>query len=86
MPPTSARCCSKNNCTACHGMDNKIVGPGFGEIARKYADRADREAYLAGKIVAGGSGVWGAIPMPAQELPAERGKAIAAWLAAGAKK
>jgi cytochrome c len=73
-------------CTACHGLDNKIVGPGFAEIARKYAGRADREAYLAGKIVSGGSGVWGSIPMPAQTLPADEVKVIAAWLAAGAAK
>jgi cytochrome c len=73
-------------CTACHGMDTKLVGPGFVEIARKYADRADREAYLAEKIVAGGSGVWGSIPMPAQTLPADEVKTIAAWLAAGAPK
>ncbi len=76
----------KNNCTACHGMDSRIVGPSFVEIARKYDKREDREAYLAGKIVSGGSGVWGAIPMPAQELPPEQVKAIARWLATGAKK
>jgi cytochrome c len=76
----------KYACTACHGMDNKIVGPGFGEIARKYASRADREAYLAQKIVAGGAGVWGQIPMPAQNLPADDVKAIAVWLAQGARK
>lgn len=77
---------AQRTCTACHGMDTKLVGPGFAEIARKYADRADREAYLAGKIVAGGSGVWGAIPMPPQTLPPEEVKTIAAWLAAGAPK
>lgn len=73
-------------CSACHGMDSKIVGPGFAEIARKYAGQADRQAYLQGKIVAGGSGVWGSIPMPAQTLPAEDAAKIAAWLAAGAAK
>jgi S-disulfanyl-L-cysteine oxidoreductase SoxD len=77
---------AQHACTACHGMDNKIVGPGFAEIAKKYADRADRVEYLAGKIVAGGAGVWGAIPMPAQTLPAEDAKLIAQWLAQGAKK
>jgi len=77
---------TQNNCMACHGMDNKIVGPGFAEVARKYADRADRVEYLTGKIRAGGSGVWGAIPMPAQTLSAEDAKVIATWLAAGAKK
>ncbi|MBP6252139.1 MAG: c-type cytochrome [Rubrivivax sp.] len=76
----------QRGCTACHGVDSKIVGPGFSEIARKYADRTDREAYLAGKIVSGGSGQWGSIPMPAQTLAAEEVKTIAAWLAAGAPK
>lgn len=76
----------KYGCIACHGVDQKIVGPAFADVARKYADRADREAYLAGKIAAGGSGAWGAIPMPPQSLPPEDLKAIAAWLARGAPK
>ena len=76
----------KHACTACHGMDNKLVGPGFAEIARKYAGRADGEAYLADKVVAGGVGVWGAIAMPAQALSAAEARKIAAWLAQGAKK
>ena len=76
----------KHTCTACHGADTKIVGPGFKEMATKYAGRADAEAYLAGKIRAGGLGVWGAIPMPPQTLPEADLKAIAAWLAGGAKK
>lgn len=74
------------NCTTCHGMDQKVVGPGFSEVARKYASRADRVDYLAGKIRSGGSGIWGPIPMPAQTLSADDAKAIAAWLADGAKK
>ena len=76
----------KHTCTACHGADTKIVGPGFKEMATKYAGRADGEAYFAGKIRSGGQGVWGAIPMPPQTLPEADLKAIAAWLASGAKK
>lgn len=75
-----------NACTACHGVKNKIVGPGFNEIAAKYKDRADGEAYLAGKIKSGGSGVWGSTPMPPQaQLNDEDAKAIAKWIAAGAQ-
>jgi cytochrome c551/c552 len=74
---------TKHTCVACHGMDKKIVGPGFTEIAKKHAGKAD---YLAGKIKAGGSGVWGPIPMPAQALPDADAKVIAAWIAAGAAK
>ncbi len=77
---------TKHTCTACHGTEHKIVGPGFKEIAAKYAGRGDAEAYLLGKIRGGGQGVWGPIPMPPQGLPENDAKALAAWLATGAKK
>lgn len=76
----------KNGCAGCHGLDSKNVGPGFREIAKKYAGRADATDYIAGKIKAGGAGVWGAIPMPPQSLPDADAKAIAQWLADDAKK
>jgi len=75
----------KNACIACHGIDNKIVGPGFREVQKKHAGRADPVDYLAGKIVSGGTGVWGAIPMPPQTLSPEDAKTIARWIADGAK-
>jgi cytochrome c len=76
----------KHNCLTCHGLENKVVGPGMQEVARKYAGRADAVPYMAQKIQAGGSGVWGPIPMPAQTLPDTDIQAIAQWLAAGARK
>ena len=76
----------KHTCNACHGLDNKIVGPGFSEVAKKYAGQPDAVGYLSGKVKSGGSGVWGAIPMPAQALNEAEAKAIAQWLAAGAQK
>jgi len=76
----------KSACTACHGVDSKIVGPGFREIAAKYAARADAETYLAGKIKSGGQGTWGQIPMPPQTISDNDAKLLAQWLAAGAKK
>ncbi|MFN5163753.1 MAG: c-type cytochrome [Pseudomonadota bacterium] len=75
----------KHNCLACHGLDSKLVGPSLREVARKYAGRADAADYLAQRIVSGGAGVWGAIPMPAQNLPSADARALAAWLAAGAR-
>jgi cytochrome c551/c552/cytochrome c553 len=74
---------SKHNCTACHAQGTKIVGPSFNDIAKKYAGKVD---YLAGKIKVGGSGVWGPIPMPAQNAPDGDIKTMANWLAAGAAK
>jgi cytochrome c len=73
----------KNGCMVCHGVDNKVVGPGLRDVARRHAERGDREAYLLARIVGGSSGVWGPVPMPAQTLPEAEAKIIARWLAAG---
>ena len=77
---------ARHTCTACHGIENKIVGPSFKDIARRYAGRTDAQAFLAGRIKGGGQGVWGPIPMPAQSLPDNDAQTLAAWLADGAKK
>ena len=71
----------KNSCTACHAIDRKVLGPSWTEIARKHQGKAD---YLAAKIKSGGSGVWGAMPMPPQSLSEADARLVAAWLAAGA--
>ena len=74
---------NKHSCTACHGVDKKIVGPGFNEIARKHAGKVD---YLTEKIKKGGVGVWGPIPMPAQSLPDAEARTLAEWISKGASK
>ncbi len=76
----------KHNCLACHGVANKMVGPALKDVAGKHAGRTDLESYLAGKIKAGGQGVWGSIPMPPQTLSDSDALAIAWWLAGGARK
>ncbi len=76
----------KYACVACHGMDTKLVGPSFKDIVAKQGARADAQAYLAGKIKAGGSGVYGAIPMPAQSLGDAEAQLLARWLVQGAAK
>ncbi|MFB0914749.1 MAG: cytochrome C', partial [Burkholderiaceae bacterium] len=53
------------NCMACHAVDRKLVGPSYKDVAAKYAGDAAAADKLAAKIMKGGSGVWGAIPMPA---------------------
>ena len=52
------------NCLACHQIDKKIVGPSYKDVAKKYAGQKDAEAKLAEKVLKGGSGVWGPVPMP----------------------
>jgi len=76
----------KNVCIACHAVDSKLVGPSFREIAARYKGRADAPTYLAGKIRAGGQGVWGAIPMPPQSIGEADAKRVAQWLAEGAAR
>lgn len=52
-----------NGCMACHALDQKVVGPGFAEVAAKYKGR-DGVAAVAANIRNGGSGKWGPVPMP----------------------
>ncbi|MEO6353354.1 MAG: c-type cytochrome [Burkholderiaceae bacterium] len=59
------------NCMACHAVANKVVGPAFKDVAAKYAGQKDAEAKLTAKVIKGGSGVWGAIPMPANTQVSE---------------
>ena len=71
------------NCMACHAVDKKVVGPSFKDVAAKYAKQKDAADMLATKIIKGGSGVWGPVPMPAnaQVNPADA-KKLATWILA----
>ncbi len=55
---------AKNQCLTCHKIDEKLTGPAYREVAKKYAGaNADTVARLAKKIIDGGAGVWGEVPM-----------------------
>ena len=49
------------DCLSCHKVDSKLVGPSYQDVAAKYTD-ADID-HLATKIIDGGKGVWGEVPM-----------------------
>jgi cytochrome c len=71
----------KKNCTACHALDKKLVGPAYKDVAAKYAGQKDAADKLAEKIQKGGSGVWGPVPMPANpQVSAAEAKQLAAWV------
>lgn len=53
------------NCMACHAIATKLVGPAYKDVAAKYAGQKGAEDKLVQKVLKGGSGVWGAVPMPA---------------------
>ncbi|MGB4060762.1 MAG: c-type cytochrome [Burkholderiaceae bacterium] len=60
-----------NNCMACHAIDKKLVGPAYKDVAKKHGGDAAKADALAAKIIKGGSGVYGAIPMPANPKVSE---------------
>lgn len=71
----------KNACMSCHGVDKKIVGPAFKDVAKKYEGDAGAAAKLVAKVKAGGKGVWGQIPMPPNpQVKDEDSKKIVAWV------
>ena len=70
------------NCMACHAIDKKMVGPGFKEIAAKYTGKKGVEAQLAAKIVNGGAGAWGTMPMPPNAVSKDEATALAKWVLA----
>ncbi len=72
---------AKSDCIGCHKVDKKLIGPSYLEIAKKYPLNDKNIAYLTGKIIKGGSGVWGSIPMSAHaSLKKDDAKAMAKYI------
>ena len=69
------------NCMACHAVDKKLVGPAYKDVAKKYAGDASAVDKLAAKIMKGGSGTWGAVPMPPNANVSDaEAKSLAGWI------
>jgi cytochrome c len=72
-------------CMACHAVDRKLVGPSYKDVAAKHKGQADAVAKVAARIKSGGSGMYGAVPMPPQPtLKDDELKLLATWILAGA--
>jgi cytochrome c len=72
---------SSKNCMGCHGVDKKLVGPAFKDVAAKYRTDKTSAEKLSSKIIQGGSGVWGVLPMPANPQVSEAdARKLAAWV------
>ena len=68
-------------CMSCHSVDKKVVGPAFKDIAARYANDKGAADRLATKIVKGGGGSWGALPMPANnQVSPDEAKRLATWV------
>ena len=68
------------NCLACHAVDKKLVGPAYTEIAKKYKGNKDAEGMLIKKVINGGGGVWGTIPMPPNPVKEDESKILVDWI------
>lgn len=72
-------------CSGCHSLDKKVVGPGFKEVAARYKDNKDAKTQLMARIRAGGTGLWGSVPMPPQTAITDAElSAVVDWLVSGA--
>jgi cytochrome c len=77
----SADLAQKKNCMACHAVDKKLVGPAYKEVAAKYAGQKDAVDKLAQKVIKGGAGVWGQVPMPANaQVNDAEAKQLVTWI------
>jgi len=72
---------TKLDCATCHKIDKKVIGPSFLDISKKYPKNDKNISYLSDKIIKGGAGVWGAIPMAAHtSLKKDDAKKIAKYI------
>lgn len=79
------RVAKQNACMGCHAVDKKIVGPGFQAVAKKYANDPGAIVFLKNKILKGGSGSWGVVPMPANaKLSDADTTLLVSWILRGA--
>ena len=72
---------TSKNCMSCHAVERKVLGPSFKDIPARYKDNKAAPDQLATKIMKGGAGVWGPVPMPANTQVSEAdAKKLAAWV------
>lgn len=55
----------KSDCLSCHKISEISVGPSYTSIAGKYENNPQNISLLTEKILKGGQGVWGQVPMAA---------------------
>lgn len=79
-PDPGAKLAQSKNCLACHAVDKKIVGPAYKDVAAKYAGKKEAVNMLVTKIMKGGSGVWGAVPMPPQPVSDAEAHQLVQWI------
>ena len=73
-----------SGCMTCHGIEKKMIGPSFKEVATKYRGNKSAETGLIKKVKGGGKGVWGETPMPPNpHVRDEDVKTLVGWILSG---
>ena len=76
----------KHNCTACHAVDKKMIGPAYQDVAKKFKGQPDAAAKLTKSVKSGSTGAWGPVPMPPNaSVPDADVKALVEWVLSQAK-
>lgn len=66
-----------SDCLTCHKTSEKNIGPAYKDVAAKYENTEENVKMLATKVIKGGSGVWGAVPMtPHPQISQEDAEAM----------
>lgn len=76
---------TQHACFGCHAIDKKLVGPAYRDVAARYNGKANAVTTLVAHIQNGSSGVWGAVPMPANAISQSDAQTVVQWILAGSK-
>jgi cytochrome c len=77
----SAELARSKNCVACHHVERKMIGPAYKAVAERYGKDESPIKPLSEKIVKGGGGNWGQMPMPPQpSVSPEEAESLAKWV------
>lgn len=79
-PKATAALAQQKACMACHAIGQKLVGPSYKDVAKKYKGNPAAVATLSAKVKKGGGGVWGSIPMPANNVTDAEAKQLVEWV------
>jgi cytochrome c len=76
----ASKLAAEKGCLGCHQVDKKLVGPAYKDVAAKYKGDKTAEAKLVKKVIAGGSGVWGQVPMPPNNVTEKDATTLVKWV------
>jgi cytochrome c len=69
------------HCLSCHAIDHKVVGPAYRDVAKRYSLDPGASTRLSEKVIRGGAGSWGVVPMPANnQVSAEQARELVEWI------